>query len=137
MKIYAWLSGAWTALLWFFTFGVAWNLFRLFPREQAGQITTALFPTYFTAGVVLGCAATASLAALWRHGLRVKIALCLQLAAAGFLAGIALFIQPAMAAYGPGTPGFARLHGISMAMNLLSLLAVPAASIVVLARRKE
>lgn len=137
MKIYAWLSGAWSALLWFFTFGVAWNLFRIFPREHAGQITTALFPTYFAAGVALGCAATAALLPLWRKGLRAKIALCLQMAGVACLAGIALFVQPAMAAYSPGTPEFAQLHGVSMAMNLFSLLAVPTASIVILSGRKE
>ena len=55
---YAWLVGAWTAVLWFFTFGVARNLFGLFPRERAGEVTTALFPAYFTVAILLGIAAT-------------------------------------------------------------------------------
>jgi hypothetical protein len=136
MILHAWLVGAWSAVLWFFTFGVARNLFGIFPRERAGEVTTALFPTYFAVVIVLGFAATL---ALWfRRGLpRAKGALTLQVLALLALAVIPLFIQPAMATHPPGTPGFARWHGLSMALNLFSLIAVPAASLLVLARRKE
>ena len=136
MILYAWLVGAWSAVLWFFTFGVARNLFGLFPRERAGEVTTALFPAYFAVAIALGLVATL---ALWfRRGLpRAKGALTLQLLALLALAVIPLFIQPAMSAHTPGTPGFARWHGISMALNLFSLIAVPAASLLVLARSKE
>ena len=136
MILYTWLVGAWSAVLWFFTFGVARNLFGLFPRERAGEVTTALFPAYFAVAIALGLAATL---ALWlRRGLpRTKGALTLQLLALLALAAVPLFIQPAMTAFPPGTPGFARWHGISMMLNLFSLIAVPAASLLVLARRKE
>jgi hypothetical protein len=136
MILYAWLVGTWTAVLWFFTFGVARNLFGLFPRERAGEVTTALFPAYFAAAIALGLAATL---VLWflRGMPRAKGALILQMLAIFALASIPLFIQPAMSAYPPGTPGFARWHGLSMALNLFSLIAVPAASLLVLARRKE
>lgn len=136
MKLYAWLSGVWAGMLWFFTFGVAWNLFRIFPREHAGRITTALFPAYFAVTIAIGAIATV---ALWlcHRGRMDAVALALQIAAVAALSAILFIIQPAMATHAPGTPGFARLHGISMAMNLFALLAVPAASIVVLARRKE
>ncbi|MFM8656665.1 MAG: DUF4149 domain-containing protein [Chthoniobacterales bacterium] len=136
MILYAWLVGAWSAVLWFFTFGVARNLFGIFPRERAGEVTTALFPAYFAVTIALGLAATV---ALWfrRGAPRVKGALILQLLALLALAAIPLFIQPAMAAHPPGTPGFARWHGISMALNLFSLIAVPAASLLMLARSKE
>ena len=136
MILYAWLSGAWTATLWFFTFGVARNLFGIFPRERAGEVTTALFPAYFLVVITLGLLATL---ALWlkRRERRSRPALALQLLALAALISIPLFIQPAMAANPPGTPGFARLHGISMALNLFSLIAAPAASLLVLARSKE
>ena len=136
MILYAWLVGTWSAVLWFFTFGVARNLFGLFPREKAGEVTTALFPAYFSVAIALGLAATV---ALWlrRSAPRVKGALVLQLLALLALAAIPLLIQPAMAAHPPGTPGFARWHGISMGLNLFSLIAVPAASLLALARRKE
>ena len=135
MILYAWLVGAWTAVLWFFTFGVARNLFGLFPRERAGEVTTALFPAYFAAVLLLGLGATL---ALWfrRKTPRDRAALLLQVLALIGLASIPLSIQPAMAAYPPGTPGFDRWHGISMALNLFSLIAVPAASLLVLAKRK-
>lgn len=137
MKFYAWLAGAWAGMLWFFTFGVAWNLFRLFPRAHAGQITTALFPAYFNAAVILGCLATLALLPRFRQSLGARAGTLLQLLAIAALSAILFAIQPLMAAHPAGTPGFARLHGMSMALNLFSLLAVPAASIFVLAGSKE
>jgi hypothetical protein len=132
----AWLVGAWTTVLWFFTFGVARNLFALFPRERAGEVTTALFPAYFAAAIALGFLATFALIRRRKTG-RDTAAVVLQLLALAALASIPLFIQPAMVSHPPGTPGFVRLHGISMALNLFSLIAVPAASLLVLARSKE
>lgn len=136
MILYAWLVGAWAAVLWFFTFGVARVLFVLFPRERAGEVTTALFPTYFVAALSLGALATA---VLWfrRRATRDRWALALQVLALAALASIPLFVQPAIVQHAPGTPDFARLHGISMALNLFSLIAVPAASLLVLGRSKE
>ena len=136
MKLYAWLVGAWTAALWFFTFGVARVLFAVFPRERAGEVTTALFPAYFTVAITLGLLATVVLS-LRRRGARDHGALALQILALAALVAIPLFIQPAIAAHAPGTPDFARLHGISMALNLFSLIAVPVASLLVIWRRKE
>jgi len=136
MILYTWLVGAWTAVLWFFTFGVARALFSVFPRERAGEVTTALFPTYFLVAMTLGLLATVVLWRRRRDG-RDTAGLMLQTLALAALASIPLFIQPALAAHAPGTPDFARLHGISMALNLFSLIAVPAASLLVLWRSKE
>ena len=136
MKLYAWLVGAWTAALWFFTFGVARVLFSVFPRERAGEVTTALFPVYFTIAISLGLLATVVLS-LRRRGARDHGALALQILALTALVAIPIFIQPTIAAHAPGTPDFARLHGISMALNLFSLIAVPVASLLVIWRRKE
>ena len=136
MKLYAWLVGAWTAALWFFTFGVARVIFSVFPRERAGEVTTALFPAYFTVAISLGLLATVVLS-LRRRGARDHGALALQILALAALIAIPIFIQPAIAAHPPGTPDFARLHGISMALNLFSLIAVPVASLLVIWRRKE
>ena len=136
MKLYAWLVGAWTAALWFFTFGVARVIFSVFPRERAGEVTTALFPAYFTVAISLGLLATVVLS-LRRRGARDHGALALQILALAALVAIPLFIQPAIAAHAPGIPDFARLHGISMALNLFSLIAVPVASLLVIWRRKE
>jgi cytochrome bd-type quinol oxidase subunit 2 len=136
MNLYAWLVGAWAAILWFFTFGVARVLFAVFPRERAGEITTALFPAYFLVAVLLGVMATAT---LWfrRKKTRDLWAFALQVLALAALIVIPLFIQPAIVQHAPGTPEWARWHGISMALNVFSLIAVPAASLLVFARRKE
>ncbi len=135
-RAYAVVAGAWIAVLWFFTFGVARALFVAFPRELAGEVTTELFPGYFFTGIALGTTSSVLLC----FGRRNRIdtaALALQILAVAALASIPLFIQPAMAGHPPGTSGFARLHGISMALNLFSLIAVPAASLLVLAKGKE
>lgn len=137
MKLYACLVGAWAAVLWFFTFGVARVLFSAFPRERAGEVTTALFPAYFLATLTLGLAATAALWLKSPGGKGKAAAIALQILALAALAVIPLFIQPAITLHPPGTPEFPRLHALSMALNLFSLLAVPAASLLALARSKE
>ena len=136
MKLYTWFSGAWTAVLWFFTFGVARHLFTTFPRELAGAINRTLLPDYLVTAIVLGAFASIF---LWRHrrGPRDTAAFILQIAAIAALSAIALVIRPAILLYAPGTPDFVRLHGISMALNLFSLIAAPTASLLVLARSKE
>ena len=136
IPLYTFLAGAWTAVLWFFTLGVARHLFGVFPRERAGEVTTALFPAYFSVAIALGLLATI---VLWLHRRdhRDTAALALQSIALSALAATPLLVQPAIAGHAPGTPDFARLHGISMALNLFSLLAVPVASLLVLARSKE
>ncbi len=136
MTLYAWLTGAWIAVLWFFTLGVTRVLFAVFPRERAGEIATALFPAYFITAILLGLAATVVLRFRLRDR-RDRGALILQVLALGALAATPLALQPALALQTPGTPEFARLHGISMALNLFSLIAVPVATLVVCARRKE
>ena len=137
MKLYAWLAGAWIAVLWFFTFGVARTLFSAFPRARAGEVTTALFPTYFTVSITLGLLATLVLWRKLRRSRRDRWALGLQMLALLALLAIPTLIQPAIAAHPPGSAGFAQWHGISMVLNLFSLLAVPAASLLVLAKSKE
>ncbi len=137
MKLYAWLAGAWIAVLWFFTFGVARTLFSAFPRARAGEVTTALFPTYFTVSITLGLLATLVLWRKLRRSRRDRWALGLQMLALLALLAIPTLIQPAIAAHPPGSAGFSQWHGISMVLNLFSLLAVPAASLLVLARSKE
>jgi hypothetical protein len=42
-----------------------------------------------------------------------------------------------MAPHPPGTPEFARWHGISMVLNLLALIAAPAAAWLALRQRDD
>ena len=95
-----------------------------------------LFPAYFAVAIALGLLATI---VLWfrRRNRRDTIALLLQALALAALISTQLLLQPAMAMHPPGTPDFARLHGISMVLNLFSLIAVPVASLLVLGRSKE
>ena len=81
--------------------------------------------------ITLGLLATL---ALWvqRQTPRAKPALILQVLALAALVAIPLFVQPAMVQHAPGTPDWARWHGISMALNLLALIAAPFASMLAL-----
>ena len=96
MRAYAIIAGAWIAVLWFFTFGVARFLFAVFPRERAGEITTALFPGYFLTTIALGTLASILLW-LYRRDRLDAAALALQLAAV-----------VACTASRPGSAAFAR-----------------------------
>lgn len=138
MKIYSWLSGTWTAVLWFFTLGIAIPLFRAFPGPRAAEVAVAVFPYYFGSAIILGILATIT---LWlcrpRKNKRSNIALVLQSLAILTLVAIPAVLQPAMEPHIPGSPEFMRLHGISSLLNLFSLLAAPAAFLLVAAKRKE
>ena len=114
------------------------------PRHQlpgAGKAASLLHvpppPKETGRGRRSSASSTASGNTLRRRGARDHGALALQILALAALVAIPLFIQPAIAAHAPGTPDFARLHGISMALNLFSLIAVPVASLLVIWRRKE
>ena len=137
MKYYPWFSGAWAAVLWFFTVGIAIPLFRSFPSELAGKVAIAVCPFYFSAAIFLGVLATA---ALWRERQKSKrrsLALTLQLLAILALLAIPTILQPAMEPHIPGSPEFMRLHGVSSLLNLFSLIVVPSAFLLVTAKRKE
>lgn len=131
IALFQWLTGFWAAVMVFFTFGVAARLFETLPRAEAGRITTLLFPSYFGACLAAGLASLAAGWSLRRSGRPARAALALLAAAVIALAAIPAVIQPAMA--GLTLPedraAFGRLHGISMVLNLFSLLAVPAASL--------
>ncbi len=137
MKYYPWFAGAWAAVLWFFTAGVAIPLFRIFPNNQAGPIAVAIFPYYFSAAIILGVLATITLWVGRQKSKRVTFALALQILAVLALLAIPTILQPAMAPHPPGSPAFMRLHGVSSLLNLFSLIVAPAAFLLVTAKRKE
>ena len=107
------------------------QLIRNFPAGTRGRNHHRAFPAYFIVVITLGLLATL---ALWvqRQTPRAKPALILQVLALAALVAIPLFVQPAMVQHAPGTPDWARWHGISMALNLLALIAAPFASMLAL-----
>lgn len=129
--------GFWLGVSLFFTFGVAKTLFAVYPSAQAGEITGLLFPPYYLflylagAAAALGITLSRALCARW------LTSLILLLAAVIFIGTIDFKISPVMQALDlPSERAqFARLHGLSMALNLCAMLVVAAALLVGRRRR--
>ncbi len=123
-----WVGGA--AL---FTFVLTPTLFKTQPRDLAGKIVGVLFPGYFRWGLACGAVALLCLLLLrGRHFLPTLALLVLMLGLASFQA---FSLEPKAAALkrqivsfettGKDDPlrrEFSKLHGISMACNLIVLL---------------
>lgn len=136
--IYIWFNGALTSVIAYFTFGIAFPLFRLFPKETAAAVALAALPIYYAVTITLALIATAALF-LARHpgGKRRNWALILQILSLLGLVAVAAVIHPIILNHETGTPAFMGLHGTSVLLNLFSLLATPVASLLFLAKRKE
>jgi hypothetical protein len=132
LAISLWLGG-----MALFTFLVTPRIFGTQSRDAAGTIVGAIFPLYFRYGLVLtGVALVARIVAgeAWPGGRR--LAGTALLAAAVALTSIQAYgLEPRMAAAkravaslesahseDPVRRTFSRLHGISMALNLILIL---------------
>ena len=131
----------WTGSLVFFSFVVAPSAFAHFDRELAGKFVGGLFVPYWLIHIACGAVALGSMAVLGAQG-SVRNAML----RAGLLAGMLVLFGANLALTGPihragevrsvaedGTPEhdaaaktFSRLHGLSMAMNALVILAIAA-----------
>lgn len=118
--------GFWLGVALFFTFGVSKALFAHYPREVAGDITTTLFPSYYLFLYAAGAAACIGMALGHAVCPRWKPSLILVLFAILFIGTIDYKIAPVMQhiSLPEGRPQFARLHGLSMALNLLATVFV-------------
>ncbi|MFN7064662.1 MAG: DUF4149 domain-containing protein [Aquificaceae bacterium] len=116
-KLLLFLNSAYLGLGSFFSFFVAPTLFQTLTREQAGAVVGKVFPVYFSLGLMIALA-TSLLSFKISKGV-FSVALFNLL-----LQGIHLFyLQPkAHALKAIEYTAFMKLHGISMGMNLLSLL---------------
>lgn len=151
--VYLLALATWTGGSLYFSFLATPAIFGRFERPVAGDVVGALFPGYYRLALVSGVALAAAAAARLVAG-RPAAALALVLAVAVLVANAvgALVLQPRihdlrlqLRAAGAGAGGadvpapelqqlFGRLHGLSMALNLVSFLAAVAAWVTVAAR---
>jgi len=127
----------WVGGIALFTFIVTPVIFRTHGREDAGKIVGAIFPLYFRYVLVL--AATTLLARILSgvafHGARQWAGTLLIVSAIVLTGYQAYLLTPRMEQIkrsvvsfesvtrdNPGRKEFSRLHGISMAVNLVVLL---------------
>lgn len=128
----------WVGGMTVFSFIITPIFFKTFAKEQAGDIVGAVFPAYFTLGHVCSVLALGSylylrtqVAAPW--GDKARIALLVVMLAGAGLNG--LYIGPKSHAIkeqvraasteeakAPLRGQFGKLHGMSMAVNLLLIL---------------
>jgi hypothetical protein len=120
----------WIGAIVFFSFVVAPRVFATLPSATAGQVVSAIFPTYYALGAGAGLAGIVAALALRRQaggGRRwsgVAALLALMLAATAYAGGV---VHPRArdlrdAARAPAAPAetqaeFRRLHRLAVALN--------------------
>jgi hypothetical protein len=141
----------WLGAMGFFAFAVAPAAFTTLERDAAGRFVSVVFPRYYLTGILLGLLALAGLVArvMLRGGRKwdwlplalVAIMLALTLYARVAVLPAAEAARAAMrqAGGGPGSAeslGFARLHRISGALNVVVMAAGVAFLAVEVIRRR-
>jgi len=132
--LYALSLALWTGGAALFTFLVTPVIFRSFSRDLAGEVVGKLFPLYFPCVLALSAAALVTFLAATRDraGAGARLSLALLVAALAVNSYVSLKLYPDAVAVkrlvssfereAPDSPArrqFARLHGLSMALNLL------------------
>ncbi|MDI3299118.1 MAG: DUF4149 domain-containing protein [Bacillota bacterium] len=121
--------GVWLGAILFFSLTVAPAVFRLLGTEGGGRVVGAIFPTYYLHGalaalVSLGVLALAPRLPAARPGPAGSPGpAALALVAALVIDLVAWWVvEPRV--HAAGSPAFGTLHGLSMGLNLLVLVAL-------------
>ncbi len=116
-KLLLFINSLYLGLGAFFSFYVAPTLFRVLEKSQAGKVVEKVFPVYFSVGLVVSLL---TLILGFRYG---KFLLLLALLNS-LLHGVHLFyvLPTASRLKEVDYQAFMTWHGISMGINLLSLL---------------
>lgn len=125
----------WLGAMAFFSFAVAPAAFAVLGREPAGRLVSAVFPRYYLVGVLLGVVALVALApralsgagaASWAAALLVLMMVVLTVASWVVVLPAAHAAREALR-QSPSDPAassrFARLHGVSAVLNVVTMLA--------------
>ncbi|MEJ5338665.1 MAG: DUF4149 domain-containing protein [Aquificaceae bacterium] len=116
-KFLLFLNSSYLGLGSFFSFFVAPTLFRVLQKEQAGAVVERVFPVYFGIGLVV------SLATLFLGFRLGKLVAGLAFVNLMLHALHLFYVLPTAHALKPvDYSAFMKWHGISMGINLLSLL---------------
>ncbi|WP_457677682.1 DUF4149 domain-containing protein [Thermovibrio sp.] len=132
-SIYLYSVALWVGSLFFFTVIGAPLAFKVLSKEEAGKYTGSVFPKYFLLGYIFGIAALLSFFLLTENSLTavswLNLALLFLMNVLNFLNG--LFIVPKASLLKAEFyrtkdktyyDKFLKLHGISMALNGITLL---------------
>jgi fatty acid desaturase len=118
-RLLLFLNSFYLGLGTFFSFYVAPTLFRVLEKEQAGRVVEKVFPAYFGIGLVIALVSLVLSFKLGRWFVLLVLINLLVLAFQEFYV-LPLSHQLKLIDY----QAFMRWHGISMVLNVLSLLLV-------------
>jgi uncharacterized membrane protein len=136
--IYLLAIALWVGGMAFFSFIAAPSIFKVLPREEAGQVVTEIFPKYYWQGIICGAIALVTSVALgvrerWNILLIVRT-IMIAVMLVGILYSVVI-LQPKIQAVkaqvtsfdslSPTDPlrlEFGRLHGRSFSVNAAVLL---------------
>lgn len=125
----------WLGAMAFFSFFVAPRAFSLLGREQAGLLVGAVFPRYYVFGIVMGIIALIGVLGRMLGGQHApswgSLVLVLVMLGLTFYAFLVLLPQAEQAKVAMRTAGaatdaagsFARIHALSVVLNLVTMLA--------------
>jgi uncharacterized membrane protein len=133
-SLYLYSVSLWVGSLFFFTVIGAPMAFKTLKKEDAGRYTGAVFPKYFGLGYIFGLTALVSFYLLTKNALNaiswLNLTLLLLMNLSNFVNGLLLvpkagklkaeFYRTEERSY---YDRFLKLHGVSMALNALTLLA--------------
>jgi hypothetical protein len=127
--------GLWLGEIVFFSFVGAPAIFQVLERARAGDLTSVIFPRYYTLGLVAGAVGTASALALaaragapglWRAAaLALALGVVMTGVAGWGLTPRARALRPALLTAAPDDPvhaEFARIHRAAVGLNAGTLL---------------
>ena len=132
LSLVLWIGG-----IVFFSFLASPSIFKVLPREQAGQVVGDIFPKYHLLGYVACAIALGSLVGLRQLGIAqsVRTAMIFLVVMGGIQVTMGTVVGPmvveardAVKAAPPGPEKdrlekrFRRLHGVSMLLNLALLM---------------
>ncbi|MEO2065173.1 MAG: DUF4149 domain-containing protein [Desulfurobacteriaceae bacterium] len=132
-SLYIYSVSLWVGGLFFFTVIGAPMAFKVLPKEEAGKYTGAVFPKYFGIGYIFGLTALLSFYVLTKGSLNaiswLNLSLLLLMNLLNFLNGLLIVPKASLLkveyyrtkdkSY---YDNFLKLHGLSMALNGLTLV---------------
>ena len=132
-SLYIYSISLWVGALFFFTVIGAPMAFKVLPKEEAGKYTGAVFPKYFGIGYIFGLTALLSFYLLTKSSLTavgwLNLFLLLLMNLFNFVNGLVIVPKASLLKaeyYRKGDKSyydsFLKLHGISMALNGLTLV---------------
>ncbi|MDI3317363.1 MAG: DUF4149 domain-containing protein [Bacillota bacterium] len=122
--------GVWLGSLLFFSFTAAPAIFRVLGTEGGGRVVGAIFPTYYLHSALTAVIALAVLfvaprwPAVGQSPASSPGTAAVALAAALLVVLVAWWVVEPRVHAAAGTPAFGALHGLSMGLNLLVLVAL-------------